>query len=127
MLTSYGLRTLAPGDTLYQGRYEGGPVQRDSAYHQGTVWPWLLGPFIRAYLKVYGKTPATIAQAEQWLAPLLDYCRGIGVGQIPEIFDGDSPRNGHGCFAQAWSVAEIARVYFEEVKGKNCLKVFSPL
>ena len=69
LLTPYGLRTLAPGDPQYRGRYTGGPVERDGAYHQGTVWPWLIGPFITAYVKVSGATEAARRQAGEWLRP----------------------------------------------------------
>jgi len=111
LLTPVGLRTLEPADPDYKPRYEGSPSERDGAYHQGTVWPWLLGPFIDAYLAAFGKTAQT-----------LSYCRGLAdtleaaaatdgcVGSIAEIYDADEPRYPRGCPAQAWSVAEIARV-----------------
>ncbi len=110
LLTPYGLRTLAPGDPRYRGRYEGGPTSRDSAYHQGTVWPWLMGPFISAYLYVHENSPAARAQAAQWLAELQRYAAEEGLGQVPEVFDGDAPHRAGGCIAQAWSVAELLRV-----------------
>lgn len=109
LLTPYGLRSLAPGDPQYRARYEGDPVSRDSAYHQGTVWPWLLGPFITAYLKTNHGTPAAHRQAAEWLGALRDYALGEGLGQIPEVFDGDAPHRPGGCIAQAWSVAELLR------------------
>jgi predicted glycogen debranching enzyme len=114
LLTPYGLRTLAPGDPRYRGRYEGDPASRDSAYHQGTVWPWLLGPFIDAYLYVHDRSPEAQAQARQWLAELLRYAGDEGVGQIPEVFDGDAPQRPGGCIAQAWSVAELLRIRLEQ-------------
>jgi len=109
LLTPYGLRTLAPSDPQYRGRYEGGPVSRDGAYHQGTVWPWLMGPFISAYLHVNGRTPQTRSQVELWLEEFRRYIEEEGVGQVPEVFDGDAPQRAGGCIAQAWSVAEILR------------------
>lgn len=110
LLTPYGLRSLAPSDPQYRGRYEGDPFRRDSAYHQGTVWPWLIGPFITAYLKVHGRSAKTRRQAEQWLAELRRYLQEEGLGQLPEVFDGDVPQRAGGCIAQAWSVAELLRV-----------------
>ena len=117
LLTPYGLRTLAPSDPQYRGRYKGGPVERDGAYHQGTVWPWLIGPFITAYMKVNGSSDASRRQAAEWLLPLKDHLADAGLGQISEIFDGDAPQRPAGCVAQAWSVAEVLRAYVEDVKG----------
>lgn len=113
LLTPYGLRSLAPGDPQYRGRYEGDQRSRDSAYHQGTVWPWLMGPFIMAYLKVNGRTKETRGQVAQWLAPFREHLYEAGIGQISEIFDGDPPHRPRGCIAQAWSIAEILRVAAE--------------
>ncbi len=109
LLTPYGLRTLAPGDPEYQGRYEGDPLARDSGYHQGAVWPWLMGPFIQAYLKVNGGSVAARRQADAWLRPLRDHLADAGLGQVSELFDGDPPHAARGCIAQAWSVAEVLR------------------
>ena len=106
LLTPYGLRTLAPSDPRYIGRYEGGPAERDGAYHQGTVWPWLIGPFVLATLKVNGTTEGR-RQAAEALRPLVAYALGQGLGQLPEIFDGDVPHRPAGCIAQAWSVAQV--------------------
>jgi len=117
LLTPYGLRTLAPGDPNYHGRYEGDQRGRDGAYHQGTVWPWLLGPFITAYLKVHGRTPQTLAKAAEFLAAFPEHLNTAGVGQISEIFDGDPPHRPRGCIAQAWSVAEILRALVEDIAG----------
>jgi predicted glycogen debranching enzyme len=108
LLTPYGLRTLATTDPRYRGRYEGDQRSRDTAYHQGTVWPWLLGPFFTAYMKVNG--PQSRARIPQWLTPFREHLRTAGLGQISEIFDGDPPHHPRGCIAQAWSVAEILRV-----------------
>ena len=117
LLTPYGLRTLAPSDPQYRGRYEGDPLSRDSAYHQGTVWPWLIGPFLEAYLKVNGHTAEARAQARLWLAELGRYIDDEGVGQLPEVFDGDAPHRAGGCMAQAWSVAEVLRARMELLNG----------
>jgi predicted glycogen debranching enzyme len=105
LLTPYGLRTLSPTDPQYRGRYEGDPRSRDSAYHQGTVWPWLIGPFVTAWKAVHGSSAP-----ERWTAELRRYMLDEGVGQIPEVFDGDAPHRPGGCIAQAWSVAEVLRV-----------------
>jgi predicted glycogen debranching enzyme len=107
LLTPYGLRTLSPSDPRYRPNCEGSPESRDSAYHQGTVWPWLIGPFIRAYLRVQEGSPEAHEQASRWLKPLADHLLDAGVGQISEIFDGDPPHHARGCIAQAWSVGEV--------------------
>jgi glycogen debranching enzyme len=117
LLTPCGLRSLAPSDPQYRGRYSGGPVERDGAYHQGTVWPWLLGPFISAYIKVNEASDAARAQAAEWLKPLQRHLAEAGLGHISEIFEGDAPHRPCGCVAQAWSVAEILRAYVEDVKN----------
>jgi glycogen debranching enzyme len=109
LLTPYGLRTLSPRDPAYRGRYEGGPAARDEAYHQGTVWPWLLGPYVTAFLRTYGTGPEVVLKMRAVLAPLRDFVLGEGLGQVPEIFDGDAPQRPRGCPAQAWSVAELLR------------------
>jgi glycogen debranching enzyme len=117
LLTPYGLRSLAPTDPQYHGRYTGGPRDRDGAYHQGTVWPWLMGPFITAYMKVNGGNDAARWQAAEWLAPLKEHLSDGGLGHISEIFEGDAPHRPVGCVAQAWSVAEVLRAYVEHVKN----------
>ena len=101
--TPVGLRTLAPGDPAYVGHYGGDQTARDGAYHQGTVWPWLLGAFVQAHLNVYGDP----ALARTFIAPLADALDGYGVGTLGEIFDGDAPHAPCGTIAQAWSVAEL--------------------
>jgi predicted glycogen debranching enzyme len=116
LLTPFGLRTLAPSDPHYRGRFEGGPLSRDGAYHQGTVWPWLMGPFITAYLEVNGQSPEARIQAGQWLDEFRRYIEEDGVGQIPEVFDGDAPHRPGGCPAQAWSVAELLRTLVENLR-----------
>ncbi len=107
LLTSYGLRSLDPSDPRYQGHYGGSPLERDSAYHQGTVWSWLIGPFALAHLRVYNNRE----QAASFLAPLAQHLRTAGLGTISEIFEGDAPFKPKGCIAQAWSVAEVLRVW----------------
>ena len=109
LLTPFGLRTLSPSDPQYQGRYGGGQRSRDGAYHQGTVWPWLMGPFLTAYLEVNGRSAESQEQAAKWLADLSEFIQHQGVGQLPEIFDGDAPHLPGGCIAQAWTVAELLR------------------
>jgi len=117
LLTPYGLRSLAPSDPQYRGRYTGGSAERDGAYHQGTVWPWLMGPFITAYVKVNGDSEGARRQAAVWLAPLKDHLADGGLGHISEILDGDAPQRPCGCIAQAWSVAEVLRTLVEDVHG----------
>ncbi len=109
LLTPMGLRSLAPGDTRYAGRYSGGPAQRDAAYHQGTVWAWLLGPFALAHFRVHGRRQ----EARAVLAGIGSHLAEAGVGSISEIFDGDAPHRPRGCIAQAWSVAEVLRAWHE--------------
>ena len=115
LLTPFGLRTLARSDPGYRGRYTGDQFHRDGAYHNGTVWPWLIGPFLQAYLKVNKRSAESIAQAREWLSPLIDHMNADGaIGQIAEIFDGDEPHRSVGCPAQAWSIAEVLRIVLSE-------------
>jgi predicted glycogen debranching enzyme len=107
LLTPVGLRSLSPRDPAYVGFYRGGPLERDSAYHQGTVWAWLIGPFVDAYRKVY---PDREDRVREILAPIAGHLREAGIGQISEIFDAEPPHAPRGCTAQAWSVAEVLRV-----------------
>jgi len=115
LLTSRGLRTLSPCDANYIGRYEGGPGTRDGAYHQGTVWPWLMGPYISAYVKTFG-TNAGRDFAESWLQNFRQHLNDACLGQVSEIFDGDAPHAPRGCIAQAWSVAELLRAIVEDIE-----------
>ncbi len=115
LLTPYGLRSLAPGEAQYCGRYAGGPAERDGVYHQGTVWTWLMGPFITAYLKVNGSSEKARDQAAQWLEDFNKHLNDAGLGQVSEVFDGDQPHRPGGCIAQAWSVAELLRAAAEDV------------
>jgi predicted glycogen debranching enzyme len=110
LLTPFGLRTLSPHDPRYVGRYEGGPRQRDAAYHQGTVWPWLMGPYVDALLNVSGYTLESKKAARALLRQLVDK-NGCRSGLIPEIFDGDMPQRPGGCIHQAWSVGEVLRAW----------------
>ncbi|HLL88615.1 MAG TPA: amylo-alpha-1,6-glucosidase, partial [Tepidisphaeraceae bacterium] len=111
LLTPVGLRTLAKGDPHYKGRYTGPQAQRDAAYHTGTIWPWPVGAFLDAYLRVNDRGPKAVDQAKLWLAPLIDNMLASAcVGQISEIFEADEPHRPVGCFAQAWSVAEVLRL-----------------
>jgi predicted glycogen debranching enzyme len=111
LLTPLGLRTLDRADPDYRGRYEGGVAARDGAYHQGTVWPWLLGPFVEAWLRQRGNTPAARAQAEaRFLPPLRAHLHEAGLGSVSEIVDGDAPHTPRGCPFQAWSIGEMLRI-----------------
>jgi predicted glycogen debranching enzyme len=109
LLTFVGLRSLAPDHPDYQGHYGGDRWQRDGAYHQGTVWGWLLGPFTMAHWRVYQDK----AKAVEFLSPMIEHLSVHGVGSISEIFDGDAPFQPRGCIAQAWSVAEVLRAWTE--------------
>ncbi len=111
LLTPYGLRTLDRHDAAYRGRYEGPQPQRDAAYHQGTVWPYLMGPFVEAYLKVHSFKPVARKKATEMIRPLLRHLTTNGcLGSISEVFDGDEPQRPAGCPAQAWSVGELLRI-----------------
>jgi glycogen debranching enzyme len=115
LLTPFGLRTLAPGHAEYRPIYTGAPAVRDEGYHNGVVWPFLLGPYLTAHFRVRGRTPATRDRARRVVAPLLHHLVHDGcLGSISEVFDGEPPFTPRGCFAQAWSVAELARVWIEE-------------
>src|SRR5712675_1983173 len=109
LLTPYGLRSLAPGEPGYQGYYGGGQRERDGAYHQGTVWGWLLGPFAMAHFRVYGDRVATLRLFDSINAAIRSY----GVGSLAEIYHGDMPFTPDGCIAQAWSVGEVLRAWTE--------------
>jgi predicted glycogen debranching enzyme len=107
LLTSYGLRSLAQGEPGYQGHYGGGIRERDGAYHQGTVWGWLLGPFVLAHLRVYADRAAALS----FLEPLGQQINTHGLGTLSEICDGDPPFTPRGCIAQAWTVGEVLRAW----------------
>jgi predicted glycogen debranching enzyme len=110
LVTPRGLRTLAPLDPQYRPRYAGGPDERDAAYHQGTAWAWLLGPYVDAVMAVEDARCAR-GEAVQILEGLLDSLGEAGLGQISEIFDGDAPHTPRGCIAQAWSVAAAIHIW----------------
>jgi predicted glycogen debranching enzyme len=111
LCTPVGIRSLSPDHASYQPRYGGSPSQRDGAYHQGTVWSWLLGPLTDAIIAVEGD--AGRARARGLLEAVVPHLSEAGIGTISEIFDADSPQTPRGCVAQAWSVGEILRVYCE--------------
>ncbi|HET7288866.1 MAG TPA: amylo-alpha-1,6-glucosidase [Thermodesulfobacteriota bacterium] len=115
LLTSHGLRSLSPGHPDYKGRYGGDSRSRDGAYHQGTVWGWLLGHFALAHMKVHGDPE----KARGFLMPMLGQLRSHGVGSLSEIFDGDAPMTPRGCIAQAWTVAETIRAFSEIQKRSD--------
>lgn len=108
LYTSYGLRTLAPEDKKYCGRYQGGVTKRDSAYHQGTVWAWLLGHFAMADYRLYKDT----RRALSILTPVQDHLNDAGLGSISEIFDAEAPHTPRGAPVQAWSVATILQAWW---------------
>jgi glycogen debranching enzyme len=123
LLTPFGMRTLARGDAKYTPRFEGPLFERDRAYHNGTVWPWLLGPFCEAVLRSEGFSTNSKARARAMLSPLLNELMAsahkarqgvtLPVRQLAEVYDaddGDTQRRPDGCLAQAWSVAEVLRV-----------------
>jgi predicted glycogen debranching enzyme len=114
LLTSHGLRSLAPGEPGYSGHYGGSPHDRDAVYHQGTVWGWLLGPFALAHYRVYHDRQAAL----RFLEPLGSQIYASGLGTLSEIFDGDPPFTPRGCIAQAWTVAEVLRAWHVIADGR---------
>jgi predicted glycogen debranching enzyme len=111
LLTPLGLRTLSPDDPDYAPHYRGGPAERDNAYHQGTAWPWLAGPFVDAWLRVRDHSPAAKAEARQrFLAPLQAHLATAGIGHVSEVADGAPPHTPGGCPFQAWSLGELIRM-----------------
>jgi predicted glycogen debranching enzyme len=111
LLTPLGLRSLAPDEAGYSARYEGSPSERDAVYHQGTVWPWLLGPFVEAWLRANGNTATNRAEARRrFLQPLLDHLDTAGLGHVSEIADAGPPFTPRGCPFQAWSLGELIRL-----------------
>lgn len=115
LFVGVGLRSLDPDHKDYHPIYVGSLAKRDAAYHQGTAWGFLLGGFITAYTKVYGPSPETAKKCLAMIEPVKEHLRNNCVGSICEIFDGDAPHNGRGCYAQAWSVGEVLRCYTEDI------------
>jgi len=111
--TPVGLRTLSMASPNYRGRYSGLLFERDGAYHNGCVWPWLIGPFLDAYLKVNKRSPESQEQSRHWLQPLIARMDEFCIGQIHEICEGNPPHRPVGCPAQAWSIAEVLRLAVE--------------
>jgi 4-alpha-glucanotransferase len=118
LLTSYGLRSLAPGEPGYREISSGTVAERDGAYHQGTVWAWLLGPFALAHYRVHGDPAA----AQRLLEPIGDHLHDAGLGQVSEIFDGDPPHTPRGCPAQAWSVACVLEAWWRLERAKTAAR-----
>jgi len=116
LLTPVGLRSLSPGDPDYKSKYFGDLRTRDAAYHQGTVWPWLIGPFIDAWKKTYPDDKESI---KDFLKGFKDHLNEACIGSISEVFDAEAPFTARGCISQAWSVAEILRCL---IKQSNILK-----
>jgi glycogen debranching enzyme len=116
LLTEVGLRTLEQGDPRFQGRYIGNFSDRETAYHNGSVWPWLLGPYVKTYVRVHGKKGRKKMKSflESFFRRTLS---DNGLGYVNEIYDGEPPHTPRGCIAQAWSIAEPVRAYFEDALG----------
>jgi glycogen debranching enzyme len=111
LVTPIGLRSLAPGEPGYAQSYEGGPATRDAIYHQGTVWPWLIGPFVEAWVRVRGNTEeAKVEARRRFVDPLMMHLESAGLGHVSEIADAEPPFTPRGCPFQAWSLAELLRV-----------------
>jgi predicted glycogen debranching enzyme len=118
LVTPMGLRTLAPGSPGYTAHYQGGATERDGAYHQGTVWPWLVGPFVEAWLRVRGNSDASRREAHmRFLNPLYKHLNSVGLGHVSEIADAEPPFTPRGCPFQAWSLSELLRLQDGAMKG----------
>jgi glycogen debranching enzyme len=111
LLTPLGLRTLSPSSPEYQGRYTGGPAGRDRAYHQGTVWPWLLGFYVEACLRARGHAPSEVTRLRELLHSFEQQHRIHGLLHISEVYDGDPPYRPGGAIAQSWNTAELIRAF----------------
>jgi glycogen debranching enzyme len=116
LLTPVGLRSLAPGEPNFKSHYFGDLRARDAAYHQGTVWAWLIGPWIDAWLKAH---PGDNTGARRFLDGCIDALDAFGLGTIAEVFDAEPPYTPRGCIAQAWSVAEVLRCWVKTTPAKN--------
>ncbi len=119
LLTPVGLRSLAPGEPDFKPRYDGDLRSRDAAYHQGTVWAWLIGPFIDAWLRVH---PGDYESARKFLNGFRHAVRSACAGSISEIFDAEPPFTPRGCCAQAWSVAEVLRSYVKAAGDRHSIE-----
>ncbi len=117
LLTPFGLRTLSPDHPCFAPHYRGGEGPRNIAYHQGTTWTWLLGFYATCLVRVYRRTPQTVAQATSLFSAFHEHLRVGGIGTVSEIFDGAMPYYFRGCISQAWSVGEILRAYNEDILG----------
>src|SRR5262249_37847854 len=117
LLTPFGLRTLDPRDPLYLPRWDESEEQRARALHQGAAWPWLLGAFADAPFRVLGHTRETRGSLQDWLESLKEHVRDAGVGFISEVFEGEEPHRPRGRFAEARSMAEVARILYTYLKG----------
>jgi predicted glycogen debranching enzyme len=118
LLTPWGLRTLAPGEPDYRPAYRGGPLERDGAYHQGTVWPWLLGPLVRARLAAFGRTPENLAHCRAVVAGLEAHLADACLGQASEILEAEAPFLPAGAPAQAWSVAALLELLLVDLEER---------
>ncbi len=127
LLTPFGLRSLSTDNPLYKGQYHGDAFTRDTAYHNGTAWPWLLGAYVRAYRKVHNYSEKSLEDMRALLEGFNTHLETEGFGTISEVFNGDYPYSPGGCIAQAWSVAEIFRAYVEDVlEIRPLLSTISP-
>jgi glycogen debranching enzyme len=107
LLTPFGLRTLEPGDPSYRPSFEGSMEQRDRSYHQGTVWPWLIGPFVDAYLYAHGESQETLAFCRELIRPLEGELSARCLGSVSEVYDAEVPEHPGGCPAQLWSITQL--------------------
>jgi glycogen debranching enzyme len=119
LLTPLGIRTLDTTHANYKGRFQGGPWERDNAYHQGTVWPWLLGPFVTATIRSRGDDAQAKRRMRELLEGLGRQMTEAGLGSVCEVADADAPHRPGGCYFQAWSVAEPLRALCEDVLGRR--------
>jgi glycogen debranching enzyme len=115
LLTPMGLRTLSPRDPAYQGRYRGNVISRDKAYHQGSAYPWLLGPLVTAIVRVRGRSEPVLSLAKRILTPPIDHIAIDGMGLICELFDGDLPQRPGGALTCAPAAGELLRAWAEDV------------
>jgi glycogen debranching enzyme len=121
--TPIGLRTLDPNDPRYKGQFQGNIFERDSAYHNGTAWPWLLGPFVDAWIHVRGNSPEAIRDANQrFWSPIEKRMKTAGLGHVTEVASGDAPHAPGGCPFQAWSLSEYMRVCKPTITGQKLVR-----